>query len=44
VCHTCETGLVSGDVSYGPDPLEPPPAGIALICCCRPSGEVILDL
>jgi len=44
VCHTCETGLVSGDVSYGPDPLEPPPSGVALICCCRPSGEVILDL
>ncbi len=44
VCHTCETGLVSGDVSYRPDPLEPPGAGSALICCSQPHGEVTLDL
>jgi len=44
VCHTCETGLVSGDVSYRPDPLEPPGAGSALICCSQPRGEVTLDL
>jgi ferredoxin len=44
VCHTCETGLVSGDVGYRPDPLEPPVAGTALICCSQPSGELTLDL
>jgi ferredoxin-NADP reductase len=44
VCHTCETGLVSGQVSYRPDPLEPPAPGTALICCSQPSGEVTLDL
>ncbi len=44
VCHTCETGLVSGDVGYRPDPLEPPPPGSVLICCARPVGEVTLDL
>jgi ferredoxin-NADP reductase/MOSC domain-containing protein YiiM/ferredoxin len=44
VCHTCETGLVSGEVSYRPDPLEPPAPGTALICCSQPSGEVTLDL
>jgi ferredoxin-NADP reductase/MOSC domain-containing protein YiiM/ferredoxin len=44
VCHTCETGLVSGDVSYRPDPLEPPAPGTALICCSRPGGAVTLDL
>jgi ferredoxin-NADP reductase/MOSC domain-containing protein YiiM/ferredoxin len=44
VCHTCETGLVSGDVGYRPDPLEPPAPGTALICCSQPSGEVALDL
>ena len=27
VCHTCVTGLVSGKVSYRPDPLEPPEDG-----------------
>ncbi len=44
VCHTCVTGLVSGEVSYRPDPLEPPEPGAALICCSRPNGEVALDL
>jgi ferredoxin-NADP reductase/MOSC domain-containing protein YiiM/ferredoxin len=44
VCHTCETGLVSGEVSYRPDPLEPPALGSALICCSQPGGEVTLDL
>lgn len=44
VCHTCETGLVSGEVRYRPDPLEPPAPGTALICCSEPSGEVTLDL
>jgi ferredoxin-NADP reductase/MOSC domain-containing protein YiiM/ferredoxin len=44
VCHTCETGLVSGAVGYRPDPLEPPAPGAALICCSRPDGDVALDL
>ena len=44
VCHTCETGLVSGEVGYRPDPLEPPVAGTALICCSYPTGELTLDL
>jgi ferredoxin-NADP reductase/MOSC domain-containing protein YiiM len=44
VCHTCETGLVSGEVGYRPDPLEPPAPGSALICCSQPAGEVTLDL
>ena len=44
VCHTCETGLVSGEVSYQPDPLEQPAPGSALICCSQPSDELTLDL
>jgi ferredoxin-NADP reductase/MOSC domain-containing protein YiiM/ferredoxin len=44
VCHTCETGLVTGDVAYRPDPLEPSAPGTALICCSTPSGEITLDL
>jgi ferredoxin-NADP reductase/MOSC domain-containing protein YiiM/ferredoxin len=44
VCHTCKTGLVSGEVDYRPDPLETPAPGTALICCSRPRGEVTLDL
>jgi ferredoxin-NADP reductase len=44
VCHTCETALISGNVEYDPEPLDPPAKGDALICCCRPRGEVALDL
>ncbi len=44
VCHTCATGLVSGEVQYDPEPLEPPDPGDVLICCCRPSSELVLDL
>jgi len=44
VCHTCVTGLVSGDVGYRPDPLEPPERGSVLICCAQPGDEITLDL
>jgi ferredoxin-NADP reductase/MOSC domain-containing protein YiiM len=44
VCHLCETGLVAGAVAYRPDPIVPPAAGNALICCSRPQGDVVLDL
>ena len=44
VCHTCETDLLSGAVSYAPDPVDEPAAGSVLICCSRPSGDLVLDL
>ncbi len=44
VCHTCESGLVSGAIRYGPEPVEPPAPGAALICCARPEDDVVLDL
>ena len=44
VCHTCETGLVGGTVSYRPDPLDAPADGNVLICCCQPQSDVIVDL
>jgi ferredoxin-NADP reductase/MOSC domain-containing protein YiiM len=44
VCHTCETGLVSGTVSYQPDPVEDPAPGDAYLCCSRPRTDVVLDL
>ncbi len=44
VCHTCVTTLLSGDISYAPDPLEPPPDGQVLICCSRPTTDVVLDM
>ncbi|MDT7772717.1 MAG: hypothetical protein QOC67_1641, partial [Pseudonocardiales bacterium] len=44
VCHTCETGLISGAVSYAPDPVDVPADGSSLICCSQPSGDLVLDL
>ncbi len=44
VCHTCESGLIEGLVSYQPEPLEPPADGTLLICCSQPRDEVMLDL
>ncbi len=44
VCHSCETAVVAGSVEYSPDPVEPPAAGSALICCARPGDHLILDL
>jgi ferredoxin-NADP reductase/MOSC domain-containing protein YiiM len=44
VCHTCESGLLAGDVAYSPEPIDPPAAGNVLICCARPGGDVVLDL
>jgi ferredoxin len=44
VCHNCETGLISGFVSYQPDPIDPPAQGNVLICCSRPQGDVVIDI
>jgi MOSC domain-containing protein YiiM/ferredoxin-NADP reductase len=44
VCHNCESGLISGSVTYQPDPLDPPAEGNILICCARPQGDVVIDL
>lgn len=44
VCHNCESGLVSGAVSYGPEPLDMPAQGNVLVCCAQPAGDVVIDL
>jgi MOSC domain-containing protein YiiM/ferredoxin-NADP reductase len=44
VCHTCESGLVSGSVAYDPEPLDPAADGNVLICCSQPQGDVVIDI
>ncbi len=44
VCHSCESGLVSGEVVYGPEPLEKPADGNVLVCCSQPIRDVVIDL
>jgi ferredoxin len=35
-CHSCESGLIEGELAYAPEPLDPPAEGNALICCSTP--------
>jgi ferredoxin-NADP reductase len=44
VCHNCESGLVSGAVVYGPEPLDKPADGNLLICCSQAARDVVIDL
>jgi ferredoxin-NADP reductase len=44
VCHNCESGLVSGQIVYGLEPLDPPAQGNLLVCCSQPRGDVVVDL
>jgi len=44
VCHNCETTLIAGGVDSGPEPVDPPADGSALICCSQPRENVVLDL
>ena len=44
VCHSCESGLVSGEVVYEPEPLDKPAEGNLLVCCSQPICDVVIDL
>ncbi|HVT10250.1 MAG TPA: MOSC and FAD-binding oxidoreductase domain-containing protein [Polyangia bacterium] len=44
VCHSCESGLISGTVAYSPEPLDQPAGGNLLVCCSQPQRDVVLDL
>lgn len=44
VCHVCECGLLDGQLSYAPAPLDDPATGNALICCSTPKSNVTFDL
>jgi ferredoxin-NADP reductase/MOSC domain-containing protein YiiM len=44
VCHSCESGLIAGTVSYNPMPLDPPADGNLLICCSQPRNDLVIDL
>jgi ferredoxin len=44
VCHNCESNLIDGELTYAPEPLDPPAEGNALICCSMPITAIELDL
>jgi ferredoxin-NADP reductase/MOSC domain-containing protein YiiM/ferredoxin len=44
VCHSCQTGTISGEVKYRPEPLDRPVESDILICCSTPLSRIELDL
>ena len=44
VCHSCESGLISGSVVYDPEPLDKPAEGNVLVCCSQPTRDIVIDL
>ncbi len=44
LCNTCMCTLVSGEVDYFEEPLDPVPEGKVLLCCSRPRGPVAVKL
>lgn len=43
VCQNCITPLVSGSVTYRPQPLDDPGSEWALLCCATPANNLVLD-
>ena len=44
VCHTCEAGLLAGQVTYDPAPVDLPARGNVLVCCAVPDTDLVVDL
>jgi ferredoxin-NADP reductase len=44
VCHTCVSPLLTGEVAYRPEPLDLPACGRVLVCCARPTSDIVLDM
>jgi MOSC domain-containing protein YiiM/ferredoxin-NADP reductase len=44
VCRNCESGLIEGEVSYSPDPIDAPSEGRILLCCSSPLSCLQVDL
>jgi hypothetical protein len=44
VCHSCKSGLVSGPVVYGPEPLEKAADANLLVCCSQQMRDIVIDL
>jgi hypothetical protein len=44
VCHYCESAMLTGEVTYKVQPLEPPGESRVLMCCTEPRTEVTLEL
>jgi hypothetical protein len=44
MCHTCYSGLISGAVGCGREPLDQPADGSLLVCCSQPIANIVVNL
>ncbi len=44
VCRTCMCKIEEGEVEYVQEPLDPPDEGSVLICCSRPTSDVVVAI
>ncbi|ODN72393.1 2Fe-2S iron-sulfur cluster-binding protein [Methylobrevis pamukkalensis] len=44
ICNTCRQTLVSGEITYFEEPLDPPEEGFLLMCCSRPVTSVVIAI
>lgn len=43
-CGACRATLVSGEVNYNEEPLAFVRDGEILLCCCKPNGDISINL
>ncbi|MEI8706590.1 class I ribonucleotide reductase maintenance protein YfaE [Pseudoalteromonas sp. B62] len=43
-CGACRATLVSGSVEYNEEPLAFVREGEILLCCCKPNGDISINL
>ena len=44
ICHTCMCELTEGEVEYLDEPLDEPDPGHILICCSRPTSNLVIEV
>ncbi len=44
ICHSCMYELLEGEVDYAFEPLDPPYPGQVLLCCARPTSDLVIDV
>ncbi|MDP6390337.1 MAG: MOSC domain-containing protein [Alphaproteobacteria bacterium] len=43
ICQTCISAIEDGEVEYVEEPLDPPDDDAVLICCAKPTTDVVID-
>jgi ferredoxin len=44
ICHTCVCEVTNGEFEYLDEPLDEPDPGHVLICCAKPTTNLVLEV